>query len=176
MPGTIRQRLLAGKPFPNLLPLQRVGWPAHLLATGRLLQAASSGPRGRCPSHGALWEGHGPLCPISLRAAGTPSLPDLSGLARAPGHRVWLQVPQRRLWSAFPCGPRGRGPSQRTLWEGHSPLCPIFLRTAGTPSLPTCRSLRGRPGRFEQPGVVILQLPGPAHLSGRGFGKRGFRG
>jgi len=34
----------------------------------------------------------------------------------------------------------------------------------------------GRPGRFGQPGVVILQVPGPAQLSGRRFGKRGFRG
>jgi hypothetical protein len=45
------------------------------------------------PPMGTLWEGHSPLCPIFLRTAGTPSLPDLSELARAPGHRVWLQVP-----------------------------------------------------------------------------------
>jgi len=41
------------------------------------------------------------------------------------------------------CGPRGRGPSHGTLWEGHSPLCPILLRRAETPSLPTCRGSQG---------------------------------
>jgi hypothetical protein len=137
-----------------------------------LVSTFSCGPRGRGPSHGTLWEGHSPLCPISLRTAGTPSLPDLSGLARAPSHRVWFQVPQRRPWSAFPCGPPGCGPSRlgrfRTVpgtvamaREGHDPPWPIFLRTVrtrslpwepcGTGTVPCARYCCGRRGRRPSP-------------------------
>jgi len=122
-----------------------------------------------CPRLNDVREGRSPLRPVFFRTARTRSLPwdlvggaqssvpdvpadggdavppGLSELARAPGHRVWLQVPQRPPVSAFPCGPRGRGPFHGTLGEGHSPLCLMFLRTAGMPSLPACRSSQGHP-------------------------------
>jgi hypothetical protein len=134
------------------LPTLQMGWGAFDLAipgrgtVPRARSCGSSSRPGGAPSPAiekigpanARREGRSPLRPILLRTAGTPSLPDLSGLARAPGHRVWFQVPQRRPWSAFPCGPRGRGPSHGTLWEGHSPLCP-HLSTDREDKLPlTC--------------------------------------
>jgi hypothetical protein len=86
--------------------------------------------------------------PNTIADGGDAVPPDLSGLARAPGHRVWFQVPQRGPWSAFPCGPPGCGPSRHGRFrtvpgtvamarERHGPACPIFLRTARTRSLPT---------------------------------------
>jgi hypothetical protein len=53
--------------------------------------------------------------PAIVADGGDAVPPDLSELARAPSHRVWLQVPQRFPWSASSCGPRLHGASQAII-------------------------------------------------------------
>jgi hypothetical protein len=102
------------------------------------------GPRKRRPSHATLWGGHSPLCPIFCGRRGRrPSRP--VGARKGTGRLSRAAGSARAPVSAFSCGPQGHGPSQGTLRERHSALCPIFLRTAGTPSLPACRSSQEHP-------------------------------
>jgi hypothetical protein len=109
-----------------------------------LCTRCSCGRRGRRPSRPVgIRKSTRPLGRVegSARAWGPPFLADRGGTVPPNG-------PCGRgadLCARNSCGPRGRGPSHGALWEGHSPLCPIFLRTAGTPSLPTCRSSQGHP-------------------------------
>jgi hypothetical protein len=144
MSRALWRRLLAGKASPNLFPLQQAGWPVHLLATGRLLQAASRGPGGCGPSRLGRFrtvpgtvamarEGHGPAWPIFLRTARTRSLPtDIVGGAQSSAPAIF---PDRED-AVSPNGPCGRG---TVLCARHS-----CGRRGRRPS-PTCRSSQGHP-------------------------------
>jgi hypothetical protein len=153
------------------------------------------------PPDGALWEGHSPLCPVLLRTAGTPSLPTWRSSQGHPaigcgcrfrrGARV-LPFLADRGGTVPPTDPVGGVQSSAPgifpdredavpPWDlvGEAP-CPVPASAAagfarGVVAEENRRG-EGRPGRLEQPGVVIFKCPGPVHLSGRGFGKRGFRG
>jgi hypothetical protein len=124
----------------------------------------SCGPRGRGPSQGSIvggarssvpvhWaanaarEGRSPLCPIFLRTAGTRSLPG-NHRGRGTVFRARSLGGERRPGGAQSPAPvflrTARTPSlPGTSWEGHSPLCLLFLRTAGTRSLPKQPSWEG---------------------------------
>jgi hypothetical protein len=69
--------------------------------------------------------------------------PNLSELASVFSNWLALHVRRGPRGQPFPADGEDAVPPAGTSWEGHSPLCPVFLRTVRTRSLPTCRSSQG---------------------------------
>jgi hypothetical protein len=125
----------------------KVGCPADLLSTGRLLQAASSGPRGRGPSRAGQCRRMPTVerCPGGAQSSAPDIFPDRDDAV--PPMRPCGRGTVLRARSCGSSSRPGESPSStiekigraNARWEGHSPLRPIFSRTARTRSLPTSR-------------------------------------
>jgi len=115
----------------------------------------------QCPGRGTVLRAR-PCCSLS-RPGESPSPATKKSGGRTPAGRGTV------LCARYFPGPRGRGPSRWTLWEGHSPLCPHLLTDRGDTARPLpAPSHPRRDGRRPRPPHWVQITARPASTSAPG--------